>query len=271
MAVRRFPCLALLAVVSTCAQTAIPDTPAGHALAAWLEAFNSGDRARIEVYLKKYEPDRTADQRMGFRGQTGGFDLTAIGKSERTSIVFHVKEKASSTVAIGKIDVKDADPALITNFSLRAIPPGAEVSDFKIDAATRTRVLDGALALLNEFYVFPETAKKMEDAIRARQKRGEYDSTTDGDTFAKMLTDNLRDVSHDKHLRVNYSPAAIPAGEPREDPDARAQFRRQMESTNCGFEKVERLESNIGYLKFNTFADPDVCGPTAIAAMNFLG
>ena len=44
-----------------------------------------------------------------------------------------------------------------------------------------------------------------------------------------------------------------------------------MERDNCAFEKVERLPSNIGYLKFNAFLDPAICGPTATAAMNFLG
>jgi len=44
-----------------------------------------------------------------------------------------------------------------------------------------------------------------------------------------------------------------------------------MERTNCGFEKIEILPDNIGYLKFNVFADTAICGPTAIAAMNFLG
>jgi len=44
-----------------------------------------------------------------------------------------------------------------------------------------------------------------------------------------------------------------------------------MERLNCGFQKVEILSGNVGYLKFNIFADPEVCGPTAIAAMNFLG
>ena len=48
-------------------------------------------------------------------------------------------------------------------------------------------------------------------------------------------------------------------------------MRRQMERINCGFEKAERLPPNIGYLKFNMFARPDICGQTASAAMTFLG
>jgi C-terminal processing protease CtpA/Prc len=39
---------------------------------------------------------------------------------------------------------------------------------------------------------------------------------------------------------------------------------------NCGFEKAERLEGNIGYLKLNFFGRPDLCAPTATAAMSFL-
>ena len=34
------------------AQTSVPDTPAGHTLQAWLDAFNSGDRAKVEAYVK---------------------------------------------------------------------------------------------------------------------------------------------------------------------------------------------------------------------------
>ena len=53
----------------------------------------------------------------------------------------------------------------------------------KIDAATRARVIDGAVAKLNEFYVFPETAKKMAEAVQARLKSGAYDAITDADDF----------------------------------------------------------------------------------------
>ena len=254
-------------------QPAIPDTPAGHTLKAWLEAFNSGDRAQLDAYYKKYDPGKSVDNQMRFRNTTGGFDLIAIEKSEPLHLEFVVKERRSDTRAVGKFEVKDADPAVVTSFTLRAVPPGASLSDvnFSINAATRARVIDGAIANLNEFYVSPELAKKMEEAVRGRQKKGAYDSITDGDAFAVMLTNDFRDVSHDFHLRVTFSPAPTPDRPPGGDnPQAAAQYRKQMERTNCGFDKVEVLSGNIGYLKFNMFADPEVCGPTAIAAMNFL-
>ena len=254
-------------------QSAIPDTPAGHTFKAWLDAFNSGDRAQLDAYFHKYDPGKPVDQEMHFRGMTGGFDLLQIVKSEPLRLEFLVKERRSETTAIGKLEVKEGDPAQVAGFGVRAVPPGTKLSDlnYKIDAATRTRVIDGAIAQLNEFYVFAETAKKMADAVKAKQKKGDYDSITDGDAFAKMLTDNFQEVSHDKHLRMNFSPAPLP-DRPDGPPNAedRARYRKDMKRMNCGFEKVEILSGNVGYLKFNFFADPDVCGSTAVAAMNFL-
>ena len=266
----RIGVLSVFAVFLASGQPAFPDTPAGRTLKAWFEAFNSGDRARIETYIQKYDPSRPIDNQMNFRNQTGGFDLLSIEKSERTHIEFRVKEKAGPTTAIGRLDVKDADTGEVVGFGIRALPPGVTDANFTIDAAARQRAIDGATAMLNEFYVFPETAKKMEAAIRTRQKAGEYDSITNGDAFAEKLTADLREVSHDKHLGVSFSPGALPKG-PRPGGPDEAAMRRQMERMNCGFEKAERLPPNIGYLKFNMFANPDICGPTASAAMNFLG
>ena len=263
--------LALL-LAPALAQTAVPDTPAGRTFNAWLQAFNSGDRDQLDSYYHKYQPDQSADSLMPFRKMTGGFEVLQILKSEPLQLEVLVKEKNSETKAIAKLDVKGGEPAMVANSSLRAIPPGVAVSDlsFKVDAATRARVLDGAIANVNEFYVSPELAKKMEEAIRARQKRGEYDSVSEGDALATLLTNQLQEVSHDKHLRVDFSPAKMPDLPPKPTADAIAQYRKQMQRMNCGFDKVEVLSGNIGYVKFNMFADPEVCGPTAVAAMNFL-
>jgi retinol-binding protein 3 len=255
------------------AQQTIPETPAGHTFKAWLDAFNSGDRAVEEKYLHTYDPTRSLDQEMQFRGMTGGFVLVQIIKSDPLRLEVMVKERNSETTAVGKMEVKPGEPAMVASFSLRAVPPGTKVSElvFNVDAATRAKVIDGAVAALNESYVFPETAKKMEETVRAHQKKGDYDSISDGDDFAKRLTDDFQGVSHDKHLHVMFSPAALPDMEAeRADPKREAEERKEMERVNCGFQKAEILEGNIGYLKFDFFADPGICGPTVVAAMNFL-
>lgn len=275
---RRVLCLLplslFLGLSTTRAQQVIPETAAGHTLKAWLDAFNSGDRAEVAKYLHTYDPKRSVDDEMRFRSMTGGFVLLQIIRTDSLSVEFMVKEHNSETMAVGKMELKPGDPAMVASFSLRAVPPGTKVSDlnFKIDGATRGKVIDGAVAALNETYVFPETAKKMEEAVKAHQKKGDYDSITDGDDFAKRLTDDFQAVSHDKHLHVMFSPAPLPDMEAqRPDPKHQDEERKDLERVNCGFNKAEILEGNVGYLKFDFFADPGICGPTAVAAMNFLG
>jgi len=264
--------LLLLYLGHAFAQATIPDTPAGKVLHAWLDAFNSGDRAQIEAYVKTFDPKESADMMLSFHNQTGGFDLLAIESSEPKLIKFRVKEKASPTVAIGSIQLNDSQPPTVENFGIRAIPPGAVVENIKLDATARQRVLDGVESNLKESYVYPETAKKMNDDLQDRQKRGEFDAVTDGDVFAALLTKDLQAVSHDKHLHVNYSPYKLPPDNKNDEPspEEKERYRKEMERSNCGFVKTEILPGNIGYLKFNFFANPEFCGATAIAAMNFL-
>jgi peptidase S41-like protein len=252
------------------AQVKVPETPAGRALQAWLDAFNSGDPSKIDAYIKKFDPKQSVEFMTSFRNQTGGFDLLGIESSEPLLIKFRVKEKASPTVAIGSIQLKDAQSGAVDSFGLRAIPPGAKIENIKLDAPARKRVIDGAASNLSEYYVYLETAKKMVDSLRTHEQRGDYDAITDGDAFATVLTRHLQDVSHDKHLRVNYSPSKLPPDQHGPSADDEARFHKQLEHDNCGFQKVEVLPRNIGYLKFNMFADAGFCGPTAIAAMNFL-
>lgn len=252
-------------------QTAIPDTPAGQVLSEWLNAFNSGDKARIDAYIQKYDPKNSAEFMTRFRDQTGGFDLLAIESSQPLAIKFKVKEKSSSMVALGTMTLKDAQSEAVANFGLRAIPPGATEEDIRLDSAERKHVIDVAIAQLKEYYIDPETEKAMADALLTQEKNGGYDQITDGNAFAQKLTDDLQDVSHDRHLHINYAPFKLPPEhEGGPSPEEEARFRKEMDRNNCGFEKVEVMSGNIGYVKFDMFAPPDWCGPTVVAAMGFL-
>jgi hypothetical protein len=140
-----------------------------------------------------------------------------------------------------------------------------------LTAEQRTEVLDGVLKKLNDHYVFPDKAREMEKAIRARQEKKEYDSITGAGTLAETLTKHLQEVSHDKHLRVIYRREPLP--KPREtppSPEERQRMRIMMGKNNFGFEKVERLEGNIGYLDLRGFMEAEAAGETAAAAMSFL-
>ncbi len=252
-------------------QIKVPDSLAGQTLQAFLNPFNSGDRAKIQAYIETFEPTRDVDLFMNFRGKTGGFDLLSIDANEPLSIKFRVKERASSTVAVGVLRLRDGLPTTVDTLTLRAIPPGVVVEDVVLDRQRRQRVIDGAVAKLKEFYVFSDVAQQMGDTLGNRLKSGDYDAITDGANFAALLTEHLQAVSHDKHLRVSYDPFKQPAGQPEPSAaDQEAQTTKEMQRINCGFEKIEILPGNIGYLKFNMFANPAICGSTATAAMNFL-
>lgn len=143
----------------------------------------------------------------------------------------------------------------------------------KLDVIERQQAIDGVLRLLREKYVFPEVAVKMETAIRARMEKKAYDRITDGNELAETLTRDLHEVCHDKHLRIRYSPEVLPP-DPENPlaptPEQLEPLRQQTQSENFGFEKVEVLRGNIGYLKINYFVSPKWMGETCTSAMNYL-
>ena len=263
--------LALLCAASACAETPIPATPAGHVLAAWLDAFNSGDRARIDAFLKIYAPTlaQPALTSAHFRGQSGGVNLIAITRSEKNIIGFRVQEKSQPTILFGRIEVTSSRSPTIQNFVMRAVPRQAVLDEVKLDAAERQQTIHLIIAALNQSYIFPEVAQKMADSLRAHETKGDYNTITDGDAFASMLTTQLQDVSHDKHLGIYYQPYKFNAQAPPATPEELTEDRKAM-VRDCGIRKLEMLDDNIGYIKVDFFADPMACGRTAAAAMSFL-
>ena len=130
-------------------------------------------------------------------------------------------------------------------------------------------MIDGVDTDLKEYYVEPATAQQIADALNTHETKGDYDAISDGDAFAARLTKDLQDVSHDRHLRVDFSPFKMP---PRTEPtpEDEARFHQRMEHDNCAFDKVEILPNNIGYLKFDGFMDASFRGPTVVAAIGFV-
>ncbi|MGH8319383.1 MAG: S41 family peptidase [Steroidobacteraceae bacterium] len=251
------------------ARNTIPNTPAGRTLQTWLGAFNSGNRARMESFLKAMAPGLSLDVMMSIRTSTGGFDLLAIERSAPLHIWFLASAKNTSTRIVGDFAVRGGMRPTIDFFWLTPLPPDGPPVVVTLNPALRQRVIDGVAADLTQFYVHPAVAAQMIAALRAHQEAGTYRDFSDGFQFANRLTSDLRAVSHDLHLRVMFRPFNAP---PPQRPTARqlAQMREQVERGNCGFEKVEVLPGDIGYVKFNAFQSPGICAGTIEAAMAFV-
>jgi hypothetical protein len=164
-----------------------------------------------------------------------------------------------------------AAAVLLSAHTGSAQEPGNQ-ADLTIDAATRAAVIEGALKNLNDYYVFPEVAKKMDQSIRERMRKNEYDQITSARALSQKLTADLQEVSRDKHLRVGYSAEAIPVPAAGGEPTAeeRERFLSYMRTVNFGFEKIERLPGNVGYLDLRGFMPAQFGAETVVSAMNFL-
>jgi hypothetical protein len=145
-----------------------------------------------------------------------------------------------------------------------------------LDAAKKQAVVDEIATLFNRNYIFAETAKKVEEALRAKLKAGDLDQPATAPDFARAVGAVILDVSKDRHTGFAYDPAAaedIRRLEGQSEAEAKKVRERQLEAArrdNFGFRKVERLAGNIGYVDFRVFASAADAGPTAVAAMNFL-
>ena len=90
----------------------------------------------------------------------------------------------------------------------------------------------------------------MAASLAQHEKNGDYNQITSAEAFSQRLTADLRSVGHDLHVRVMYNSATRP---PLVAPDpslnAEEQQLRFLGAHNFGFEKVEILAGNIGYIK----------------------
>ncbi|MFI9386429.1 S41 family peptidase [Kutzneria sp. NPDC052558] len=115
--------------------------------------------------------------------------------------------------------------------------------------ASRRELIDAAIDLITENYVFPDVAEKVVEVLRAN----DYDHLTDIDAFAAAVTADLQSVNGDKHFRLLHEHRPPPALDPRH-----------------GFDKVEVLDGNIGYVENTRLRDPATHGDLAAAAMTLV-
>ncbi|KFI06768.1 S41 family peptidase [Massilia sp. BSC265] len=152
--------------------------------------------------------------------------------------------------------------------------------------ADRGAVIDRSAQILRERYLDAALGARVADGLLAQ--KAELDKVSDPQAYARAVTQAMQAIQPDLHLRMSYEPqsefvpgsgapcamtAAGPGGQARQvvrtgridGRDAAAIAR-----TNFGFEAVQRLDGNVGYLRLSSFVPLDLSRATAEAAMRFL-
>lgn len=135
----------------------------------------------------------------------------------------------------------------------------------------KDKVISSLLQNLNDIYIFPDVAKKSEKHFHQFQKDGVYSKINNASVFADTLTNQLRRVLNDKHMRVWYDkPVAVGSTDTLEQYNKRIAKERLKVRRNWGFPKMDILDGNVGYLKITAFHPMEKAGKVATAAMTYL-
>lgn len=149
-------------------------------------------------------------------------------------------------------------------------PAGQQSFNNTLDAATRKQIIDGASEHMQRAYIFADLAEKMAEALRAKAANQAYDGLTNPREFAETLTRDLQEVSRDKHLRIIYDPDGLPQRSGPPTQEERAQRLTDERRRNFGFQRVERLDGNVGYIELVGFSGSQEVAEAAVPAMNFV-
>jgi CubicO group peptidase (beta-lactamase class C family) len=190
----------LILLLLTLTLTASAETTARKVLETWLDAFNSGDRAKVLAFLERYVPQRVKniDDELAFRKQTGGFTLLRIIKDSESEIEALVKERGGDTFAQLRLAI-DGDPPRVKGIGLRAIDtpeefrtPASSDADLvkqvtaKVDARQAADEFAGALLIARNGKVLLEQAWGLAD--RATGAKNTLDTQFRLGSMNKMFT-----------------------------------------------------------------------------------
>ena len=146
-----------------------------------------------------------------------------------------------------------------------------------IDAERRAVIVARVASIMTANFVDPTMGREMARYIQSRHGRGAYDNHADIESFCSALTADLRSVTNDKHLYVFHSPEEAREVAVRmkllaedENRDIEQRRREAYRRENFGFQKIEILAGNVGYLKLQYFAGTENGAEAAVAAMAFL-
>ncbi|PKB16865.1 S41 family peptidase [Flavobacterium sp. 5] len=137
------------------------------------------------------------------------------------------------------------------------------------DLTERNRQIVEIADNINKYYIFEDVANQLSKKLKSEIELKTFDNLTDKE-FAKSLSSYLTKNGNDLHFNVLYRP-----NEEDEKKVNEKELLQKYDSINrqwnYGFEKVIRLDGNIGYIEYTGFPEGNKSAQQILdATMNFV-
>jgi len=132
----------------------------------------------------------------------------------------------------------------------------------------KNAIIDTLLHCFEKHYVLPGEVVLLKDSLLRKNEQGGYSEIKDQSLFLRTLSSDIRAFTKDKHIRIHYIPQSK-KNRGRYTHSILAPSLPDKEALNFYFRKIEWLNGNIGYFRFDVFADTAIAGKKAAAAMEF--
>ena len=145
----------------------------------------------------------------------------------------------------------------------------------------RADLINDMISVIFDHYVVHDSVGKIADFFDKQVINHAYRDFSNAEKFAEQVTADLKNISNDKHLALIYDSSLVERTRHeismyrgyKGSPDQKVayqQYQDKLRRRNYGFQKIEILPGNIGYVKMTNFDRYPITKETALDAFRFL-
>jgi len=168
-------------------------------------------------------------------------------------------------------------PIWFCGLMLAGLCAGQPAQAQSVSKPALSKAISSMAALIETNYVFPAKGRAIAAHLRQQHRRGHFNGVRSWQSFDSLATRTLQQFSHDGHLYVRFDPAMVrelsapspdqAAASSDEDP---FHYGADAVTRNFGFEQVQVLAGNLGYIRLSEINISEKSLPVLYAAMTLV-
>ncbi len=234
----------------------LPDNAVGRSAEAFVEFLKKADESAVEAFVSThFEAEFRDHAPMNIHTLV----LASVWKKHPEPVLrqvfirtdfsaeLYLQSSVDKSWTQITLQVESKSPHRINSLRARSIdgPPDPALWEIDPEALTdeqRRKIVAQIVAIMRKRYVDPEVGISAGRYVEEAIEKGEYDNILKLEIFAERLTEDLRHVTKDRHVRVHPEGTPSSALAPAPPPTGLN-----------GLEEATALSGNIGYINLRLF------------------